>query len=177
MAEAAAENTTTTTTASETQAGESGTQETFDGWLGKQDATIKGLVDSHVGGLKSALESERTDRKEVQRQLNALKAIGDPTELQGKVAQLQATLDEQTVRNEFAEDAHTKGVTNIKLAYLAAKDAGLLGKKDCWENLQTLAPELFQKKTAPPAAAGTGSGAQPNAAPTMNDFLRTMVAT
>lgn len=160
------------TPAGETPAGQGGTPETFEGWLGKQNEATKALLETHTGGLKSSLESERNDRKEVQRQLNALKAEGDPAALKTQLATLQATLDEQTARNEFAEEAHTQGVTNIRLAYLAAKDAELLGKRNLWDELKRQSPELFAKKVAPPAAAGTGSGTSPSGALTMNDLLR-----
>lgn len=144
----------------------------FDSWLNGQDEAIKGLVNGRLTNLSSALDTERGDRKEIQRQLTALKAEGDPAALKTQIATLQATLDEQTARNEFAEDAHAQGVTNIRLAYLAAKDADLLGKKNLWDELKKQSPELFAKKATPPAAAGNGSGAQPAGALTMNDLIR-----
>lgn len=175
MAEASGNGTATTMTtpAGGTPAGqEGGTPETFEGWLGKQDEATRALLEKHTGGLKSSLESERTDRREIQRQLTALKAEGDPVALKTQLATLQATLAEQEARNGFAEEAHAQGVTNIRLAYLAARDADLLGKKSMWDELKKSSPELFAKKVASPAGAGNGSGATPSVAPTMNDFLR-----
>lgn len=154
----------------ETPAAKGGTPETFEGWLEAQETGIKELVNKHVGGLKNALETERNDRKSVAAQLKALQAEGDPAKQKQQIAELQAAVAEQTARNEFAEEAVGQGVSNIKLAYLAAKDAELLGKKDLWEKLKAQAPELFRKPA--PGNAGSGSGAQPNAAPTMNELLR-----
>ena len=36
---------------------------TFDSWFESQPEEIKGLIDSSVAGLKSALDSERNERK------------------------------------------------------------------------------------------------------------------
>lgn len=155
-----------------TPAAEGGTPETFDGWLGKQEANVKALVDAHVGGLKSALETERNDRKSITAQLKALQAEGDPARQKQQIAELQASLAEQAARNKFAEEAVSQGVTNIRLAYLAAKDGGLVGKADCWEKLKQQTPELFRKTAPTVGNAGTGSGAHPTSAPTMNQLLR-----
>lgn len=144
----------------------------FDAWLAGQDDAVKGVVGKGLSKLSTALESERGDRKAVVAQLKALQAEGDPAKQKQQIAELQATLAEQTVRNEFAEEAHAQGVTNIRLAYLAAKDGELLGKPKLWEKLKESSPELFQKKVVGAGNAGHGSGAQPGGAPTMNDFIR-----
>lgn len=142
----------------------------FDSWLDRQGEDVKSLISTRMATLTTTLESERNDRKSVVAQLKAIQAEGDPKELKTKVATLEATLAEQATRNEFAEGAVSQGVTNIRLAYLAAKDADLLGKKDLWEQLKAKSPELFRK--AVPGNAGAGSGAAPAAGVSMNQLLR-----
>lgn len=168
----AVDTTVTTSPAGETPTEAGETPETFDGWLGKQDEATRALIDKHTSGLKSSLDTERADRKSLAAQLRALQSEGDPVALRAQLSEVQATLAEQEARATFAEEAHAQGVANIKLAYLAAKDAGVLGKREQWARLSEIAPELFAKKGAPPAAAGHGSGASPTGAPTMNDFIR-----
>ena len=143
----------------------------FDSWLGGQDEAVKGLVNGRLTNLASALETERNDRKELQRQLTSLQKIGNPTELKSELEKVQASLTAQEERNAFNEAAHAQGVTNLRLAYLAAKDAQLLGKKTLWDDLKGANPELF-RKTVAPTGAGNGSGARPSAALTMNELLR-----
>ena len=48
------------------------TPESFEKWLVDQPETVKELFDSHIDGLKSALDSERSGRKELEKQLKNL---------------------------------------------------------------------------------------------------------
>ncbi len=49
---------------------------------------------------------------------------------------------------------------------------GISAESVLWEQLKSLAPELFVKKTTPPANAGQGSGTPSPAAKSMNELLR-----
>jgi hypothetical protein len=80
---------------------------------------------------------------------------------------LQA-LEKQT---SFFDRAHSAGVRNLKLAYLAAQQAGLIddkGEAD-FTKLRTVYPELFFQ--APTANAGNGTS-ETRTANNINDAIR-----
>ena len=76
---------------------------------------------------------------------------------------------------QFYEDAHGADVANLKLAWIAAQEYGLIGKdgKVDFDQLREQAPELFKKKApAPPGNAGAGAHQSGATQPTMNSFIR-----
>ena len=144
---------------------------TFESWLGNQDDAVKGLVDTHVSGLKTALDSERAQRKELAGQLKTLsKDLEKGSQARDALESLTGKM-EQFEQQLAAYDAlSTAGVTNLKLAYIAAREAEAI-RKDGTVNLETLKaqyPELFKKQTPPPGGAGAGTGSQPP--PTKGDM-------
>lgn len=149
---------------------------TFDGWIGGQPEPIKTLIADHEKGLKSALESERTSRQDLEGQLRdaAKKAAKEP-ELQKSLTEMADKLAETDRRADFYDAAHSAGVTNLKLAYLVAVQDDLFDKKGNvnFETLKGKYPELFTGKPQPGkgnAGAGTGGGDQP--AVGMNEIIR-----
>lgn len=149
----------------------------FDDWLSSQPDTIKNLVDTHTDGLRSALNSERAERKKATQQAKALAAKAEKgSELETELANFAATAEANERKADFYEKAHTAGVRNLRLAYLAATDADLFDRDGDvnFEKLKDLVPELFAVKEKPAAArgnAGTGTG-QGAATPSMNSFIR-----
>lgn len=157
-------------------AGKQGEQQqplTFDTWLGSQDDTIKGLIDGHVTGLKSALESERTERKTLAKQIADLKGKAEKgSELEQQLNALNAQLEATSAKQAFYESAPAD-VGNLKLAWMAAQDGHTdkHGNVD-WNSLRSAYPELFRKQTTPPANAGNGRGQEGGNQQSMNSFIR-----
>lgn len=148
--------------------------QSFDEWLKAQDESVRRLADDHVKGLKSALETERTQRKDFERQLRdaAGKLEKDSAErkgLEGLAEKLQG-LERQTA---FFDAAHGAGVSNLRLAWLAAENAGLVddrGRAD-FGRLKDGFPELFRTVAVPPGNAGAGTQ-KPPSQQTMNSLIR-----
>jgi hypothetical protein len=148
---------------------------TFDGWIKDQPDDVKNLLEGHTKGLKSALESERGSRKDLEKQLRELakKAeAGSDTE-----AQLTALADQQataTRRADFYESAHREGVTNLKLAYTVAVSDDLFDKKGNvdFAEMKKSYPELFGQAPSANANAGSGTKVPPKPTKSMNDFIR-----
>lgn len=137
----------------------------------------RGAIDSHIGGLKSALKDERDGRKALEKQLRDLSKTAE--EGSAIRAQLDKLAEEQattSARATFFEKAHDAQVKNLRLAWLAAQDYGLIdtktGEADLTK-LRQMAPELFVTKPLPTANAGNGAkAAGANDGKSMNDFIR-----
>lgn len=147
---------------------------TYENWLEKQDDTIKGLLDEHVKGLKSALGSERESRKEMEKQLREMaKKAEAGSEAQTKLTQMADQIQTADRRAEFYDEAHRAGVVNLKLAYLAATQEELFDRNGRvnFDEMKKNYPELFGKTNLPAGNAGAGTGDQ-NAAMDMNAKIR-----
>jgi uncharacterized protein YhaN len=155
--------------ASETQA-----PVTFDAWLAGQDETVKALAEQHTAGLRSALQSEREQRKEAIKQLKELATNAEKgSELEGQLQKLLAEKDAAERRATFLEAAQATNCTNPKAAFLIAQTENLFkrdGTPD-WEAIQTFAPEFFRPK-AQTVSAGIGTQGAPPTGKNMNDFIR-----
>ena len=55
------------------ESSETTTVESFDKWIEGQPESVKTLIATHISGLKSALESERGQRKDLNRKLGELR--------------------------------------------------------------------------------------------------------
>lgn len=148
----------------------------FDSWLKDQPAEVQTLLTSHTTGLKSALDGERTSRKDLDRQLKALsKKLEAGSEAQQAVDKLRTENKTQSMKADFYEAAHREGATNLKLAFIAGRESGLIdddGEVD-WPKFKTTHPELFgAKKATPPGKAGSGTDNQPGRKPSMNEWIR-----
>lgn len=179
MTEVAANTTAATATANtEQQAAVTNTEApTFDGWYSKLEDPLKDLVDDHVSGLKSALTSEREERRKLSAQLKTLSKTADEgSELHKQLTDTVGRLEDAERKAKFLEDAHGQNVSNLKLAWMAAKEEKLIGRDGSVDFLQLreVAPELFSTKaTATPAGnAGAGAGQTGTVKPDMNNFLR-----
>lgn len=148
----------------------------FDDWYGKLEDPIKDLVDDHVSGLKSALTSEREERRRLSTQLKQLsKNAEEGSEFQKQLQETVGRLDEAEKKAKFLEDAHGQSISNLKLAWMAAKEEGLIGRDGTADflKLREIAPELFERKTVIPAGnAGTGAGQTGTVKPNMSNWIR-----
>lgn len=149
------------------------TPTSFDEWIKAQGEDVQDLFDDHVSGLRSALETERTERKALAKQIRDLgKQTEEGSELRQQLTNLTTALESVQQRTAFYESA-PGDVANLKLAYLAASDAGMVDDNGVdWQAMRQRFPELF-KRVIPAGNAGSGAGqngAQPQR--TMNDFIR-----
>lgn len=149
---------------------------TFESWLGSQDETIRGLIDGHVKGLKSALESERSQRGDLARQLRDVTAKAEKgSDLEKALTEVSTQLEAAERRAAFYEDAGRPeiGCSNPKAAFALAQAEDLFDKRGRidWEALKASAPELFRPRV-PQGNAGVGTGGPPPAQKSMNDFIR-----
>lgn len=156
---------------------EQGTQDfDFDKWLGEQPEQVRGGLEKHTSGLKSALENERTQRKDFARQLKDLTGKAEKgSEAEKALGEMSSRLEQSERRAAFYEEAGKpeNGCINPKAAFLVAQADDLFkrsGEPD-WTAIKAAAPELFGRKT-PPGNAGTGKESPPAAAGGMNQFIR-----
>lgn len=164
---AAAEATDSTTT---------GTDFDFDAWLGEQPEHVKKGYEGKTSGLHSALESERTQRKQLASDLKKLSGAAE------KGSEAQKALDEMSTRLEKAErkaDFYREagrpeiGCADVDTAFLVAEAKGLFrrsGEPD-WAALKAEHPLLFARKVAA-GNAGTGTQSTPVTEGGMNQFIR-----
>lgn len=118
----------------------------FEAYLAKQAEPVKKLYETHTQGLKSALETERTSRKEAERQLRELaKKAESGSEAQKQLTDMAERMATTERMNQFYAAAHAAGVKNLRLAYLAASEAKLIseqGEVD-FAKMKESYPELF----------------------------------
>jgi hypothetical protein len=148
----------------------------FDAFLATQPENVKTLIADHEKGLKSALESERGSRQDLEGQLRKMAESAAKTpELQKSLTELADKLAVTDRRADFYDAAHAAGVANLKLAYLVAEQDEMFDKKGNvnFETLKTKYPELFASaKPAPRGNAGAGTGTPTPASGGMNEFIR-----
>ena len=150
-----------------------GERPTFESWLGNQNETVRTLIDTHVSGLKSALDSEREQRKDLAKELKKA-AKGASDEVQQQLTDLSSRLEMYELQVQFYEAAAAAGISNPRLAYLAAREGGFIDERGTirMDGLRAEYPELFKKMTPPAnAGAGTDKGA-PGTEKDMNAFIR-----
>ena len=145
---------------------------TFDDFLAAQPEGIRALADGYAGGLKTALASEREQRKDLAKQLRDATAKAEAGSAMAKtLEEISGKLDATEKRAAFFESATTAQCANPRAAFLVAQAEGLFKKsgEPDWAALQAVAPELFRKPGQ--ANAGAGTTAAP-AKSSMNDFIR-----
>ena len=149
---------------------------TFDGWYKTLDAPVQGVVDDHIDGLRTALNTERNERKGMEKRLRDIqKQAESGQDIQAQLQQVTEEMGTATAKVAFFEAAHAANVRNLRLAWLAAQDAQLVDKKTGaidFNELRKVAPELFAAKTIPTGNHGSGSQQDGVSKPGMNDFLR-----
>jgi len=173
------DETTTEETTTETTTEETGGEkpQTFEAWLEGLTPEAKVLLDTHTAGLKSALDSERGTRKDLEKQVRDLAGKAEKgSEAQTELTRVADGLAEADRKTDFYEAAHAAGVNNLKLAYTVAVQDDMFDRRGGvnFEALKTAYPQLFGgTPAAPPGNAGAGTGTQPPAPKGgMNEFIR-----
>ena len=150
-------------------------QQSFNRWYEALPADAKEMVDGYISGLKSALGNERSERKSLEKRLREIqKQAEEGEDIRAQLRQISDEMSAATAKASFFEAAHAAEVRNLRLAWLAANDAGLIDKQSGEVNfaeLRKVAPELFMPRI-PSANAGAGAKQSGVAKPGMNDFLR-----
>lgn len=137
----------------------------------------RGALDNHIAGLKTALRDERDGRKALEKQLRDLgKQAEEGSALRAQIDKLAEEQSTTTAKAVFFEQAHEAQVKNLRLAWLAAQEYGLIDPKSGeadFAKLRQQAPELFAAKVVPAGNAGNGAK-QPGVSDSrsMNDFIR-----
>jgi hypothetical protein len=149
---------------------------TFEQWAAGQDDGVKALLDGHVKGLKSALETERGQRQELAKQIKELsKGMEEGSQAREALAAMSGKLETFEQQLAAYDALSAAGVSNLRLAYLAAREAGAVrqdGTVDL-DGLKSQFPELFAvKKPTPPGNAGAGAGTANGGQTGMNAFIR-----
>ena len=152
---------------------------TFDEWYKGLPQGAKTLLDNHVAGLKNALQSQKDDNKALRDKLQTAVTEGK-ADAETRLAAVQTELNETKQRNTFLEGAGKLGLKNPKLAYIAAKDSGLLHEDGSIkeDKFREQFPELIgdsggaggNKK--PATGAGAGTGGKPVGEMNWNDAVR-----
>ncbi len=149
---------------------------TFEAVMESWTPEVKALYETHTKGLKSALEAERAQNRELAKQ--AREAAGKAeagSEAQKAFQALQAKYEALDRKSTFLEESIKPeiGCADSQLAYLAAIEIGAIsekGKVD-WATLKERFPLLFRPKTGS-ASAGAGTGSQPAGKMTMDQYIR-----
>lgn len=149
----------------------------YEAWLKEQPDEVKNLLDTNVKGLKSALESERGTRKDLEKQLRDLaKKAEAGSEAQKQLTELADKMSNADRRAAFYEAAHLAGASNLKLAFMVAEQDDLFDKQGRvnFETMKKDFPELFgmAKATTPPGNPGNGTQQPPKGANSINDAIR-----
>lgn len=148
-------------------------EETFETFLEKQDPKVKELYEKHTSGLRSALSTEREEKKTLSAQLKELLPKAEKgSELESKLTETVGKMEAAERRAAFAEEAIKPeiGCRNIKAAFALATADNLFdsrGNPD-WEKLKQIAPELFGK----PGSTDGGAGGNNTPTSSMNDLIR-----
>lgn len=147
----------------------------FDDWLKEQPEETQTLIGDHVKGLKSALESERDERKKLNDQLGELKkSVEKGSEAEQKLGEMQTKLASADRKIKFFESAGKNGVKNAKAAFVLAEADGLI-KDDSidFESLKKSYPEMFAEQEQPKGDAGDGTTNPPgDGKASMDNWIR-----
>lgn len=148
----------------------------FDAWLTEQPEHVRGGYDKRTQGLKSALETEREQRKELAKQIKDLMPKAEKgSEAEKALGETLSRLEQVERRAAFAEQASQPeiGCSNPRAAFLVAEAEGLFTRQGVpdWAAIKAAAPELFARKTVP-GHAGNGTQSPPPPAGGMNAYIR-----
>jgi hypothetical protein len=159
--------------------GEGGDPEAPESWeafLEEQPEPVRELYDSHTQGLRSALQSEREQRRDHERQLRELSdQLEEGSEAREALERMQTELERTNQRMAFYEEA-PNDLRNPRLAWLAAQESEAFDRRGNpdWDYLREEYPELFrhERRRTPPGNAGSGSGSGTPETFDMNDAIR-----
>ena len=150
---------------------------TWESILAEMPDEQRGLYDQHISGMRNALEGEKERRRELSERLQAAtNQLEAGSAVRQELEQMKAQLEETQKRADFATEAGSHAVTNVKLAYLAAQEFDLFDRRGNvqWDELRNQAPELFTQPQPARGNAGSGTSAPPSQAQDMNAHIRRM---
>jgi len=161
-------------------------QATWDAWLGKQPDDVRKMYETHVGGLKTALTSEREKAKAATAQAKRLAELEDAenkrkeaelSELQkaqAKQTELEARLNQQTEQIKADRIRSAVEITAMKMGFQDAEDAYRLAdlaeveiaENGSVKNVEKALKALAEKrpyliKTQKPPDNDAGAGGKP----------------
>jgi len=174
-----------TTPATEPSATAGETPADLDAWLAtltdeQRDVASKLVAakfDTDTKGLKSALESERTQRKTIEGKLrDAAKAAEAGSEAQQSLTKMADDVAEADRKIGFYQAAHAAGVDDLELAYYAATKGEFFTRQGApdLDGLKNAHPALFKMPAArpPQVSAGAGVGTPPSPVSDFNTNFR-----
>lgn len=148
----------------------------YEDWFGGQEEGIQELITANEAGLRSALQSERDQRRDFEQQLrDTASELEQGSKARERLDAMVGDLELLERRADFYESAHTAGVTNLRLAWVAVQSDDDLTNKRGLVNMALLKksyPELFGSRQAPPGNAGSGTDSPPASKQDMNQFIR-----
>ena len=153
------------------------TPPTWDSILEGLPEEAKGAYEQHTQGLQSALRAERQQRQELAKQLReASSQLEAGSKARTDLEALQTQLEDAQRRADFATEAGSHSVSNVKLAYLAAQEFDLFDRRGNvqWDELKKAAPELFSQPAPARGNAGSGTQSPPTPGQDMNALIRRM---
>lgn len=156
--------------------GETSVASTWDEYLESLPENLRTMYDAHTQGLRTALVSERDQRKEMDKQLrDAIAGADEGSKLKTAMEGLQKQLEQAELRAEFAEESIKQNITNPSLAWLAVQQHDMFDRKGNvdWAALKERFPELF-KVSLPNANAGSGTNTANVPQGDMNKLIRDM---
>jgi len=153
------------------------TPTTWDEVLEGLPETARTLYEGHTQGLRSALDAERDQRRELAKQLrDATGQLEEGSKAREALEAATGQLEEATKRADFFQEAARPeiGCANPELAYLAATKRELFDRRGNpnWGAIKESFPELFKKPTPPAGNAGAGTGQTPPKEFNMNTAIR-----
>lgn len=142
--------------------------ENFAAFLEKQPKEVQELYQKDVHGLKSALETERGEKRTLSAQLKELLPKAEKgSELEKQLSETLGKMEAAERRAGFAEEAIKPeiGCSNVKAAYALALTDNLFDSRGNpkWAEIKQAAPELFRK-------AGSTDGGAGGKTPPVNDI-------
>ena len=170
------ENTNDNETNNETNNDQGNETRTWEAVLEGLPEDVRALYDEHIQGLRSALDAERGQRRDLARQLReATQGLEEGSQARDALESVTARLEAAEQRAAFFEEAARPeiGCTNPRLAYLAAQEIEAFDRRGNpnWDVLKKQFPELFRKTKTPSANAGSGADQTPKGGD-MNAFIR-----
>jgi len=149
----------------------------YEDWIATQPDEVKSRIEGRTRGLESALDSERTQRKDIEKQLReTAKLLEKGSEARKAVEEQADRVKAAEVKAAFYDAAHAAGCVNLRLAHLAAQDAKLIRDDGSFDvaAMKEKFPQLFQAKPpAPKGHAGEGTkDTKPPGSMSISDAIR-----
>lgn len=148
----------------------------FETWLKEQTANVQTAYEKHTTGLRTALQTERESRSQLQKTVRDLSKKADAgSEMATQLTQLADDLALANSKLEFYEQASGRGIPYLDVAFRTAVDAGAIDAKGRinWQLLEERYPLIFtaQRPPAPKGDIGKGSK-QTSSRTSMNEWIR-----